>query len=189
MNNQFVTFVIPSIDRHTIERTIDSLYQQTDNRWKALIIYDGVTPRKDYGSDKILTSVCTKKGSSGKNHGKAGLVRNVALKKIDTEWTAFLDDDDTITPDYVNLLLSKYADFDLVIFRMFCSKTKTTIPKLKDSSIRFGNVGISFAFKTPEQPIFFTKNRDGEDFDFIKKLIDMNYKHVVTDEVCYTVGA
>ena len=190
MNQSRVTFIIPTLDRPTLKRSIESLNRQTNPNWNCLIVYDGVQPSTSYECDKIRNIYTEKLGNENeRGHNSSGMVRNIALKDVSTEWIAFLDDDDTITSDYVELLLSKYVNFDLVIFRMLCNKTNTTIPKQNDNDIRFGNVGISFAFKAPEQPILFTKNRDGEDFDFVKKLIGMNYSHVVTDETCYHIKA
>lgn len=37
-----ITFIIPSINRETLSRTIDSLFKQSNPNWKAIIIFDGV---------------------------------------------------------------------------------------------------------------------------------------------------
>jgi len=185
------TFIIPSIGRPTLSRSITSLYTQTNPNWKSIIIYDGINPTEDFQSEKVKTIHTKKLGiitEASNSHNQAGLVRNVGLKHVDTTWTSFLDDDDTITPNYVDLLLSKYSQFDLVIFRMYCAKIKLIIPQPNDNQIRFGNVGISFSFKTPKEPILFPKNEGGEDFEFVKNLINQGYNYTITEEVCYHVG-
>lgn len=184
------TFIIPSIGRPTLSSSIASLHRQTNPNWKSIIIYDNVNPTEDFQSEKIKTFQTNKLGritSSSFPHNEAGLVRNVGLKNVDTTWTSFLDDDDTITSNYVDLLLSKYSQFDLVIFRMHCAKNNLIIPRPKDNQIRFGNVGISFSFKTPKEPILFPKNEGGEDFEFVKNLINQGYNYTITEEVCYRV--
>ena len=37
-----ITFVIPSINRPTIHRAIDSLIRQSNPNWECVIVYDGV---------------------------------------------------------------------------------------------------------------------------------------------------
>lgn len=186
-----VTFITPSLNRPTLPRAIQSLYNQTDTRWKSIIIYDNVDATVTFTSDKIKTLTTNSKlgiHDPEQPHNAAGLVRNIGLKNVDTKWTAFLDDDDTLTSNYVELLLSKYSEFDLVIFKMHCTKNNAIIPRGQHLAIQHSNVGISFAFKTPKEPILFDRNLNGEDFEFVKKLIDMGYKHTVTEEVCYHVA-
>ena len=48
-----ITFIIPSVNRDTLKRSIDSLYRQTNKNWLAIIIYDGVEPTQDFSSEKI----------------------------------------------------------------------------------------------------------------------------------------
>ena len=187
-----VTFITPSLNRPTLPRAIQSLYNQTDTRWKSIIIYDNVDATLAFDAKKIKTlNTDSKLGVITNNkqpHNQAGLVRNAGLEKVDTKWTAFLDDDDTLTPNYVELLLSKYSEFDLVIFKMHCTKNNLIIPRHWLPAIRFANVGISFAFKTPKEPILFDRNDGGEDFEFVKKLVERGYKYTVTEEVCYHVA-
>jgi glycosyltransferase involved in cell wall biosynthesis len=49
-----ITFVIPSINRETLKRSIDSLMKQSSHNWRAIIIYDGVDGETKYGPDKYL---------------------------------------------------------------------------------------------------------------------------------------
>ena len=46
-----ITFIIPTVNRPSLKRAIDSLYAQTLSEWKAIIIYDGVEPSEDYSSE------------------------------------------------------------------------------------------------------------------------------------------
>lgn len=185
-----VTFIIPTLNRPSLTNAVNSIKSQTNQNWKSIIIYDGIEPTENFQDQKIKTLHTQKLGritDSSHPHNEGGLVRNVGLQSVDTTWTAFLDDDDTITPNYVDLLLSKYSQFDLVIFRMYCTKNNAIIPRPNNNQIMFGNVGISFAFKTPKEPILFPKNHGGEDFEFVKHLIDKGYNYTITDEVCYKV--
>ena len=180
-----VTFIIPSINRESLTKTIDSLLKQTNNNWKAIIIYDGVEG-KQFDDDRIKTININKTGIVGQIHGEAGLVRNVGIKEADTKWIAFLDDDDTIHPEYVETLLSKYNNYHWVLWRMKYTNG-LIIPRNND--IAFGNVGISFAYKKDKFPnLLFKENRNGEDFDFVKELQTKSKSYIITNEIYYNVN-
>lgn len=81
----------------------------------------------------------------------AGNVRNYAVPFIETEWIAFLDDDDTVADDYVTCLqkqIEEIPDLDVLIFRMKHKFLGRIIPSLDKTEIKVGNVGISFSLKT-----------------------------------------
>jgi UDP-glucose:(glucosyl)LPS beta-1,3-glucosyltransferase len=180
-----VTFIIPSINRESITKTIDSLFKQTSNNWKAIIIYDGVRG-KQFDDDRVKTIIINKTGIVGQIHGEAGLVRNVGIKEADTEWIAFLDDDDTINPNYVETLLSKYNNYDWVLWKM---KYENGLVLPQNNQLIFGNVGISFAYKKDKFfDILFKQNRNGEDFDFVKELETKSQNYIITEEVYYNVN-
>ena len=39
-----ITFIIPSIGRPSLQRTINSLMDMKDPDWKAIIVFDGINP-------------------------------------------------------------------------------------------------------------------------------------------------
>jgi len=182
-----VTFIIPSIGRETLKRSINSLIEQTNDNWRAIIIFDGVKPNFE-PTDKIKVLSVKKIGSFGTHHGESGLVRNFGLDVCETEWVSFLDDDDTVDKNYVEYLLNN-GDKDLVIFRMLY-KNGSIIPKKLDNTIRFGNVGISIAFKKKflDMGIRFKKNRNGEDYDFINDVLSKTDNYIITDKTYYNVN-
>ena len=53
LSNPLVTFIIPTIGRDTLTRTIESLEKQTNENWKAIIIFDGCSPTIELNSEKI----------------------------------------------------------------------------------------------------------------------------------------
>ena len=65
-----------------------------------------------FNDERISTTKINKFGVVGVVHGQSGLVRNKGIEMVDTEWIGFLDDDDTIHPDYVKTLSEKYLDYD-----------------------------------------------------------------------------
>jgi glycosyltransferase involved in cell wall biosynthesis len=180
-----ITFIIPSLNRPTIIRTVNSLINQTNPNWKAIIIYDGVKG-SIFEDKRIQTFEIEKTGLIGPNNGQSGLVRNFGIDKVDTEWIGFLDDDDTLHENYVKTLFEKYSDKDFVIWRMVY-KNGLIIPRFSSNNITFGNVGISFCYKNKFNDLLFNNNRDGEDYDFIISLMSRSLNYVITPEIYYNV--
>ena len=44
LNNNKITFIIPTIGRPTLSKSIESLINQTNKNWEAIIIFDGIKP-------------------------------------------------------------------------------------------------------------------------------------------------
>ena len=99
-----LTFIIPSIGRESLKFSIESLLNQTNSNWKAIIIFDGVKNNLNINHEKIITYEIEKKGSS---INQASEVRNYGISKANSEWIAFLDDDDTISNDYVEIFYNE----------------------------------------------------------------------------------
>lgn len=181
-----ITFVIPSLNRPTLKKSIESLINQTNPNWKAIIIYDGVDG-DEFEDDRIQTYKIQKLGGFSPHHGMAGLVRNFGIEKVETEWIGFLDDDDTIDKNYVKILFEKYNKYDFVVWRMVY-KNGLVLPPFHLNELKFAAVGISFCYKkTIFKELFFSQNRDGEDFDFLIELKNQSNKFVITPEVMYNV--
>lgn len=181
----FITFIIPSLNRSTITRTVDSLLNQTNPNWNAIILYDGVVGTV-FDDERIKTLDIPKTGLVGPANGQSGLVRNVGIKMVKTEWIGFLDDDDTIHPNYVKTLNEKYLNNDFVVWRMKY-QNGLIVPPLFSNDLFFGGVGISFCYKNKFDNLLFDNNRDGEDFDFLMKLKSLTNKWVITPEILYNV--
>jgi glycosyltransferase involved in cell wall biosynthesis len=185
-----VTFIIPSVGRSTLGRTLASLQAQDIPRWRAVVIFDGVSPvcpENAFGDSRIVFTWTPKIGSG--NHGAR--VRNVAFEKGLTwgDWVAFVDDDDTVTPDYINrLLLERSRDeaLEVVIFRML--RGKRIIPRPGRNRIVRNDVGISFAVRTSVLERFRFKPSCTEDFAFLHEMEDAGLKMKISEYVTYHVG-
>jgi glycosyltransferase involved in cell wall biosynthesis len=180
-----ITFIIPSLNRPTIIRTINSLKSQTNPNWRCFIIYDGVDGTS-FNDERITTINIEKKGLVGPQNGQSGLVRNEGIKLCDTEWIGFLDDDDTIHPKYVDTLYKQYDEYDFVVWRMKY-QNGVVIPEPNRNDLLFARVGISFCYKNKFDNLLFDNNRDGEDFDFLMKLKDLTDNWIITPEIYYNV--
>ena len=195
-----VTFVIPSLNRPTLIKSVQSIIAQTNPNWKCIVVYDECDGRT-FDDERIKTIIanvnlkrCTCNTNTPKmvfqqclancnDNGRAGYVRNEGIKIVDTEWIAFLDDDDTIHPEYVETLLNKYKDSDCVIFKMQMPNKKI-IPTHPE--ISRANVGISFAIKSSLNMIFDAKS-NAEDFIFLNKVQQITGKITFANEIYYYV--
>lgn len=181
-----ITFIIPSLNRPTIKRTVESLLNQTSDKWKAIIIYDGVDGEQ-FEDERIKTVKIDKTGLVGPKNGQSGLVRNEGIKIVDTEWIGFLDDDDSIEPNYVDTLFKKYNDYNFIVWRMKY-ENGLVLPPFSMNELVFARVGISFCYKKSVfSNLLFKQNRDGEDFDFLMELKNKSNKFIITPEVMYNV--
>lgn len=199
MNSPIVTFIIPSIGRKSLLNSLNSLLAQADPNWRCMVGFDGLTKEKiqfalpdDLRIQYIYLPKKTGILKENGGHSKAGSVRNQILNMADTQWTAFLDDDDSLTENYVSLLQEENKnnpDLDCHIFRMI-TKEGLIIPRPETSSLYIGNVGISFCCKTS-----FIKNNNVifessqvEDFDFIKKIHGFGGKISISNHITYKVN-
>ncbi len=143
--NSALTFIIPTIGRETLSLTLQSLKNQTITNWKAIVIFDGIEPNISE-TDPRITIIKTPI-KLGQGYNSAGLVRNYGIKFVNTEWVAFVDDDDSITPNYIESFLSElWLDPDVIIFRM--TMDDRVCPSIDSTNFFIKNVGISFAVKT-----------------------------------------
>lgn len=186
--NPKVTFIIPSINRDTLKDSIKSLLCQSNTNWQCIIIYDGVDG-DDFDDDRIKTLKIEKTGTLSVTglHGESGLVRNYGISNCDSEWIAFLDDDDTISENYVKDLFEKYHHYDFVVFRMQYIDGIILPPKGINQLI-VNQVGISFCYKNKFEGLLFEDNQQKEDFQFLMKLTELTDNFIITDDVYYKVG-
>jgi glycosyltransferase involved in cell wall biosynthesis len=180
-----ITFIIPSVNRPSLVKSLVSLERQTNPCWRCIVIYDGVTGPV-INHDRIRFIHTQKTGLVGPANGQAGLVRNIGINQCSTSWIGFLDDDDTLHEDYVATLFDKYSHLDFVVWRMRY-QNGVVLPPIGSDELRFARVGISFCFKRSLGELRFDCNRDGEDFDFLKKLKQRTDNFVVAPEVFYNV--
>ena len=187
--NPKITFIIPSIGREFILYTIDSLLSQTNPNWKAIIIYDNIEPIIKINDSRIQILKTNKK--EGQNVRSAGNVRNYSLNYIDTDWIGFVDDDDTISENYLQNLLSdinNHPQVDCIIFRMM--DNKVILPEIESKMFYKEHVGISFAFKYSlykDHGLKFSAG-DTEDFELLDKIYKKGFKMLLSKHLNYFVG-
>ena len=183
-----ITFIIPTIGRKTLERTLKSIETQTNDNWKAIVIFDGVHPTVTTTNPRI-TILETRKLGEGKN--SAGNVRNYGMKFADTEWIGFVDDDDVISPDFVDTFYAEINEFpsiDVVIFRMYRHSDQRILPTLQTKNFIKSQVGISFVIKTDlfRNGYTFTPGKC-EDYALLNKLRRNGVRIMISPFVTYFV--
>jgi len=180
-----LTFIIPTINRSTLQSTIKSLQSQTLQNWYAIIVFDGMNPDFHCKDPRITFLTCDKLGE-GINH--AGRVRNYGMTFAKTDWIAFLDDDDSISSNYVETFYEEIKNYktDVIIFRMHFNNE--IFPELKTDNFYKGKVGISFAIKKKIINVgnLFSPSKY-EDYDYLTLLDSKKYTIMISPYVLYFV--
>jgi len=180
-----ITFIVPTIGRKTLERTVNSIKSQSCDDWKCIIIFDGIKKTIEIDDDRISYLEIEK---TGEGRNSAGGVRNKGMELCTTEWIGFVDDDDCITPHYVESLKKEIElkpDLDCVIFRMNVKRSKI-IPLPNTKMFVCGSVGISFSMKTSlfKSGIKFIPS-SCEDFLMLTKIKEEKHKIVISPYITY----
>lgn len=112
---------------------LDSLLAQTYPNMEVLLVDDGSTDGSASICDRYAASDCRfTVFHQEKNHGRAGLVRNIGMENAAGEYIAFVDADDRVAPDYLEKLYQTLAaqGADLVCCRIIrCGKDGEPIGK------------------------------------------------------------
>jgi GT2 family glycosyltransferase len=193
-----ITFITPSIGRMTLSRMLDSLDNQKDDVWRSLVILDDVdVPHEVLGkNDRVRFMRLTQKLGKG-NH--AAMVRNAGMARIVQEsgdrvrdvWFAFLDDDDTVTDDYVEKLreaIRTQPEVDVFIFTMVYTHDRYVLPPPEHTDFIANYVGISFAMRASlfKEGFHFTPS-SGEDYELLNRMRMAGKKIVLLHHQCYHV--
>ena len=181
-----VTFIIPTIGRETLNRSIESILNQTIENWKAIIIFDGIKSNITINDERIKIIEIEKKGLY---INCAGNVRNEGIKYATTEWIAFLDDDDTISHNYIETFykeLELNPNLDVLIFRMMINNR--IVPKLETNNFYLNDVGISFIMRLSIYNSGTIFTADGaEDFLYLDKIRKAGYIIIISPYITYFV--
>jgi len=191
-NISFITFIIPTIGRKTIINTIESIINQTNNDWNAIIIFDGIKNTEVEINDSRIkvVEIENKIGIEGKRNF-SGLVRNIGLNSvIDTEWIGFVDDDDILSKNYIAFLKKELINtnnkLDLIIFRMMY-ENGLVLPTKYDRNITKNRVGISFAFRKEIGCKYKFENSPYEDYLFLKNIQKCGFKILISSYIGYFI--
>lgn len=189
-----ITFVIPSIGRESLSKTLSSLVQQTNQDWKAIVGLDGLRLEEvtiDIPLDERIEIIeLEKAGKIGKKHGVGGEVRNSIIHRIEDGIIAFVDDDDTLDKHYVEKIYEHFEDqrVDCLVLRAI-HPNGFVMPPVGMRQLRLGKVGISFAVKKHfllKHDLFFEPS-EAEDFDLLRR-ISLKGKIKLSDYIGYRIN-
>jgi hypothetical protein len=186
-----ITFIIPTIGRYSIIKTIESLFRQTDNNWNCIIVCDGISLNSEIQNtinNDIRISVITIEKTGICNN--AGTVRNRGIELVKTEWVGFVDDDDELSPLYVETFISNIYEDNLlkcIIFRMMYSDNGI-FPYKNHTNFIKERVGISFCYSMElvKQGLKFVSD-DLEDFKLLDEIRSKGHKILMSNKICYFV--
>ena len=100
-----ISFIIPAYNAEkTLTKCINSLLNQTDESWQAVIMDDGSADNTFGIAQDFECKDSRIKALTQKNAGP-GMARNNAFPYCGGEYIAFLDSDDYIEPDYVESVI------------------------------------------------------------------------------------
>jgi hypothetical protein len=192
-SDAFITFIVPTVGRATLFRTLTSIRQQTNSRWKAIVIFDGCAPTDEsvlglLQDTRFLYVSIKKQGVLSSNqHGQAGHIRNIGMSMVTTPWIGFVDDDDVILPNYIEKLIeesSALSNADLISFRMI--DADHLVPPPLCQSILPNQIGISFAIKTSlSKEGFLFSQSEREDYHFVKEVHRAKKMIILSSHVTY----
>lgn len=150
------------------------------------------------------------------SNNSAGAVRNRLMPEAKGEWIAFVDDDDTISPCYVEWLKRGLQKLEkeynnnnnnvmgggsqaqqmpeVIVFRMYLPVLRKDVPFRKGRSknvIQLNNVGISFAVKSElmKEKGFAFEPGSGEDYQLLRSLHIQGHRIMIADCTAYFVHA
>ena len=201
-NINTITFITPTVGRLTLINTIKSVLNQTCNNWKYIIVFDGIAISPIFDelikSDPRISSIVIEK-TGQQNY--AGIVRNKGIEIADSEWIGFVDDDDIISPlyvEYMNNYIYTYPKVECIIYRMICSENinkrgiltpvHTILPSPHHINFSKGYIGISFCYKLDlfKKGIKFEQDQF-EDFILLDKIRKNKHMILLSNYICYFV--
>ena len=131
-----ISVVIPAYNAEQfLDETLESVLSQTYENWECIIVNDGSTDN----TEEIAKKWCEKDSRfrlTNKENGGLSSARNWGIKESKAEYIAFLDHDDVLTPDSlevrINVLIEQNVDLVATKLQHFTDK----LPKVSKNNAR-----------------------------------------------------
>ena len=136
IQNPLISVVIPAYNAgQFLDETLESVLSQTYENWECIIVNDGSTDN----TESVAKKWCEKDSRfrlTNKENGGLSSVRNWGIKESKAEYIAFLDADDILTPDSlevrINVLIEQNVDLVATKLQHFTDK----LPKVSKNNAR-----------------------------------------------------
>ena len=131
-----ISVVIPAYNAgQFLDETLESVLSQTYENWECIIVNDGSTDN----TESVAKKWCEKDSRfrlTNKENGGLSSARNWGIKESKAEYIAFLDHDDVLTPDSlevrINVLIEQNVDLVATKLQHFTDK----LPKVSKNNAR-----------------------------------------------------
>ena len=131
-----ISVVIPAYNAEQfLDETLESVLSQTYENWECIIVNDGSTD----STESVAKKWCEKDSRfrlTDKENGGLSSARNWGIKESKAEYIAFLDADDILTPDSlevrINVLIEQNVDLVATKIQHFTDK----LPKVSKNNAR-----------------------------------------------------
>ncbi len=131
-----ISVVIPAYNAEQfLDETLESVLSQTYENWECIIVNDGSTD----STESVAKKWCEKDSRfrlTNKENGGLSSARNWGIKESKAEYIAFLDADDILTPDSlevrINVLIEQNVDLVATKIQHFTDK----LPKVSKNNAR-----------------------------------------------------
>lgn len=102
-----VSIVVPCYNATKyIPNLIDDVSKQTYKDWELIIVSNGIGQEEQYDLAIKLTQNITKAKVIKTHTGGVSFARNIGIQHAEGQWICFIDVDDRLQPDHLELLLS-----------------------------------------------------------------------------------
>lgn len=182
----------------TVARAIESVLQQTYTNWELVIINDCSTDK----SQEVIESYDNSKIHliNHKENKGAGLARRTGIENSHGDYTTFLDSDDTLEPDALEVLVNTAVKYnaDIVTPGMNIILSDKIIPHIPQTQIVKGAQKFSvdksetYRFLTPQlvasklwKKVTYSNRRFVEDSPTLIKLLNEANTRVFIDKITY----
>ena len=138
MNLPEVTVIIPAYNAGKyIEQCLQSVYEQTFKNWECIVIDDGSTDNTGAICDEFANKDSRFRIVHSVNQGVSAS-RNKAISLAEGKYIQFVDADDTISTEMLEVLVNNIRDNDMVVFGfqyVFSKGSKTVSQKCSEDLI------------------------------------------------------
>ena len=141
---KLISIVIPVYNvEDFLERCLDSVSCQTYKETEVIIVNDGSTDSSPEIIERYVEEYPNFKSFTIENSGQGG-ARNFGIEKANGEYIAFLDSDDYISPNCIELLAetAKRENSDIVVCSCYDVKEDGTIISKVDNNIKVGTTSV-----------------------------------------------